>query len=102
MSVTTLAAASFISTIKLRYDEERPRSPRTWEESLHLRLHTELHDIVLHCMILVYIIIHIHLQLHRHNIIIIMYMYILVLYICLGSIDNSYNNINFTLLIFHV
>ena len=52
------------------------RSPRTWEESLCLRLHTELHDIVLRCMILVYIIIHIHLQLHRHHIIIIMYIYL--------------------------
>ena len=62
----------------------------------------KLHDIVLRCMILVYIIIHIHLQLHRHNIIIIMIVHLLVLYICLGSIDNSYNNINFTLLIFHV
>ena len=82
-------------------NEERPRSPRTWEDSLRLRLHTELHDIVLRCMILVYIIIHIHLQLHRHhnnN----YYVHLLVLYICLGSIDNSYNNINFTLLIFHV
>ena len=57
-------------------NEERPRSPRTWEESLRLRLHTELHDIVLRCMILVYIIIHIHLQLHRHHIIIIMYIYL--------------------------
>ena len=41
-----------------------------------LRLHTESHDIVLRCMILVYIIIHIHLQLHRHHIIIIMYIYL--------------------------
>ena len=57
-------------------NEEQPRSPRTWEESLRLRLNTELHDIVLRCMILVYIITHIHLQLHRHNIIIIMYMYL--------------------------
>ena len=82
-------------------NEEQPRSPRTWEESLRLRLNTELHDIVLRCMILVYIIIHIHLQLHRHNNNN-YYVHVLVLYICLGFIDNSYNNINFTLLIFHV
>ena len=70
-----------------------------------LRLHSESHDIVLRCMILIYIIIHVYIYSSNciYTIIILcIYIHLPVLYTCLGSVDNSHNNLNFAHLISHV
>ena len=70
-----------------------------------LRLHSESHVLRSRCVILVYIILYIYsytyiYTLYTYIYTLYNYVHLLVLYTCLGSVDNSHNNITVKILKF--